>query len=102
MTISWEGLEEGTESFVGKRGPQTVPLWICLDRSPEGRLRNTFDCEVNADEQESLERRREERTSRSLSPKSRISFGNRRQCPEDHGRGLLNGCHTLAQKSPGG
>ena len=31
----------------------------------------------------------------------RIGFGNRRQCPEDHGRGLLNGC-PLAQKSPGG
>jgi hypothetical protein len=52
MTVQCEVLEELTESFIGKRGPKTVPLWVCLDHCRDGALRNTFDYEVNADEQE--------------------------------------------------
>ena len=52
MTVQCEVLEELTESFIGKRGPKNVPLWVCLDRCRDGALRNTFDYEVNADEQE--------------------------------------------------
>jgi hypothetical protein len=32
MTAPSEVREELAESFVGKRGPKTVPLWMCLDR----------------------------------------------------------------------
>jgi hypothetical protein len=52
MNVQCEVLEELSESFIGKRGPRTVPLWVCLDRGPGKTLRNTFDYEVNADEQE--------------------------------------------------
>ena len=55
MIVPCEVLEELTENFVGKRGPRSIPLWVCLDRTPDGgALRNTFDYEVNADEQEKL------------------------------------------------
>jgi hypothetical protein len=70
-------LEEVTESFVGKRGPQTVPLWICLDRSPEGRLRNTFDYEVNADEQEKFGAKAGGKNVEIIVTEIRIGFGNR-------------------------
>jgi hypothetical protein len=52
MTAQCEVLEELEESFIGKRGPKTVPLWVCLDRCPDGGLRNTFDYEVSPEEQE--------------------------------------------------
>jgi hypothetical protein len=52
MTVSCEVLEELTESFIGKRGPKTISLWVCLDRCPGRPLRNTFDYEVSDDEQE--------------------------------------------------
>jgi len=52
MTVQCEVLEELTESFIGKRGPKTIPLWVCLDRCRKCMLRNTFDYEVNPDEHE--------------------------------------------------
>jgi hypothetical protein len=51
MTVTCEVLEELSESFVGKCGPKTVPLWVCLDWCREGALRNTFDYEGDAEEQ---------------------------------------------------
>jgi len=36
MIVACEVLEELTESFVGKRGPRSIPLWVCLDRTPDG------------------------------------------------------------------
>src|SRR5438445_10248081 len=55
MKVSCEVLEELTESFMGKRGPRTMLLWVCLDRTPNGgALRNTFDYEVSAYEEEKL------------------------------------------------
>jgi hypothetical protein len=52
MTLQCEVLEEVDEKFVGKRGPKMLRLWVCLDRSPGKTLRNTFDYEVTAEEQE--------------------------------------------------
>ncbi len=52
MTAQCEVLEELEESFISKRGPKTVALWVYLDRCRDGALRNTFDYEVNAGEQE--------------------------------------------------
>ena len=40
MTVVCEVLEELSETFVGKRGPKAILLWVCLDRSPDGALRN--------------------------------------------------------------
>jgi hypothetical protein len=33
VTVPCEVREELAESFVGKREPKTVPLWVCLDRN---------------------------------------------------------------------
>lgn len=52
MTLQCEVLEEAEESFVGKRGPRTIRVWVCLDRGPGKTLRNTFDYEITAEEQE--------------------------------------------------
>ena len=52
MIVPCEVLEELSETSVGKRGPKTIPLWVCLDRTPSDALRNTFDYEVNGDEHE--------------------------------------------------
>ena len=52
MTLVCEVIEEVDESYVGKRGPRIVRLWVCLDRGPGKTLRNTFDYEVTAEERE--------------------------------------------------
>jgi hypothetical protein len=52
MTLVCEVLEEVNESFVGKRGPRIVRLWVCLDRGSGKTLRNTFDYVVTPEEQE--------------------------------------------------
>jgi hypothetical protein len=52
MMVQCEVLQELTEDFLSKRGPRSIPIWVCLDRSPVGALRNTFDYEVNGDEHE--------------------------------------------------
>jgi hypothetical protein len=52
MIVPCEVLEEVSEDFIRKRGPKTIRLWLCLDRTSGGALRSTFDYEVNADEQE--------------------------------------------------
>jgi hypothetical protein len=52
MIVPCEVLEELSERFVGKRGAKTIPLWVCLDCTPNDALRNTFDYEVNGHENE--------------------------------------------------
>lgn len=46
MIATCEVLEEVTESYEGRRGKVMLYMIVCLDRSPEGRLRNTFDYEL--------------------------------------------------------
>jgi hypothetical protein len=77
MTVPCEVLEELTESFVGKRGPKTIPLWVCLDRSPGGALRNTFDYEVNEDEQEKFAGKASGKIIEISVSEIRVGFGNR-------------------------
>lgn len=50
MTATCEVIEEVTESFQGKRGKVDLRLLVCLDRTPAGKLRNTFDYVLSEDE----------------------------------------------------
>jgi hypothetical protein len=50
MTAICEVIEEVTESFQGKRGKVDLRLLVCLDRTPAGKLRNTFDYVLTEDE----------------------------------------------------
>ena len=50
MTAICEVIEEVTESFQGKRGKVDLRLLVCLDRTPAGKLRNTFDYVLSEDE----------------------------------------------------
>ena len=77
MILSCEVLEELTESFIGKRGPKTVPLWVCLDRSPSNALRNTFDYEVNEDEREKFAGKAAGNIIELSISEIRVGFGNR-------------------------
>jgi len=77
MIAQCEVLEELSESFVGKRGPKTIALWVCLDRSPEGALRNTFDYEVNADEQEKFAGKAARKLIEISISEIRVGFGGR-------------------------
>ena len=77
MTVPCEILEELVESFIGKHGPKTVPLWVCLDRSPGGALRNAFDYEVNPDEQEKFAGKATGKTIEIAISEIRVGFGGR-------------------------
>ena len=77
MTTSCEVLEELSETFIGKRGPKTIPLWVCLDRSPDGALRNTFDYEVNPDEQEKFAGKANRKIIEISISEIRVGFGGR-------------------------
>lgn len=77
MTVFCEVLEELSESFIGKRGPRTIPLWVCLDRCADGALRNTFDYEVNADEQEKFAGKAARKTIEISISEIRVGFGGR-------------------------
>lgn len=77
MTLPCEVLEELVESFIGKRGPKTVPLWVCLDRSAGVALRNTFDYEVNADEQEKFAGKATGKIIEISISEIRVGFGGR-------------------------
>ena len=50
MIATCEIIEEVTESFQGKRGKVDLRLLVCLDRTPTGKLRNTFDYVLSEDE----------------------------------------------------
>ncbi len=50
MTATCEVIEEVTESFQGKRGKVDLRLLVCLDRTPAGKLRNTFDYVLTEEE----------------------------------------------------
>jgi hypothetical protein len=52
MIADCEVLEELVEEFEGHYGPKKVPVWICLDRTPAGALRNTFDYLPSTEEDE--------------------------------------------------
>ena len=81
MIVPCEVLEELTENFVGKRGPRSIPLWVCLDRTPDGgALRNTFDYEVNADEQEKLAGKVAGGFVEIIVTEIRAGFGDRVRC----------------------
>lgn len=77
MNVLCEVLEELTESFVGKRGPKTIPLWVCLDRSPGKPLRNTFDYEVSEEEHETLSGKVVGKTIELSISDIRLGFGGR-------------------------
>jgi len=77
MTVPCEVLEELSESFIGKRGPKTIPLWVCLDRSSDGALRNTFDYEVNEDEQEKFAGKATGKIIEIAISEIRVGFGGR-------------------------
>lgn len=77
MTTSCEVLEELSETFIGKRGPKTIPLWVCLDRSPSGALRNTFDYEVNDIEQEKFAGKAKGKLIEISISEIRVGFGGR-------------------------
>lgn len=77
MTVLCEVLEELSESFIGKRGPRTIPLWVCLDRSADGALRNTFDYEVNDDEQEKFAGKAKGKLLEVSISEIRVGFGGR-------------------------
>jgi hypothetical protein len=77
MTVSCEVLEELSESFIGKRGPKTIPLWVCLDRSPGGALRNTFDYEVNDNEKEKFAGKAAGKIIEIAISEIRVGFGGR-------------------------
>jgi len=77
MTAPCEVLEELSESFIGKRGPKTIPLWVCLDRSAGGALRNTFDYEVNEDEQEKFAGKATGKIIEIAISEIRVGFGGR-------------------------
>jgi hypothetical protein len=77
MTVPCEVLEELVERFIGKHGPKTVPLWVCLDRSPAGALRNTFDYEVNGDEQEKFAGKAAGKIIELSISEIRVGFGGR-------------------------
>jgi hypothetical protein len=77
MTTSCEVLEELSETFIGKRGPKTIALWVCLDRSPSGALRNTFDYEVNDDEQEKFAGKAKGKLIEISISEIRVGFGGR-------------------------
>jgi hypothetical protein len=77
MIVPCEVLEELTENFIGKRGPKSIALWVCLDRSPTGALRNTFDHEVNDDEQEKFGGKATGKIIEILITEIRMGFGGR-------------------------
>ena len=77
MTVPCEVLEELTESFIGKRGPKTVALWVCLDRSASGALRNTFDYEVSDDEHEKFAGKATGKVVELSISEIRVGFGGR-------------------------
>ncbi len=77
MNVVCEVLEELTESFVGKRGPKTIPLWVCLDRSPGKTLRNTFDYEDSEEEHGTLSGKVVGKTIELSINEIRLSFGGR-------------------------
>jgi hypothetical protein len=77
MTLRCEVLEELKESFIGKRGPKTISLWVCLDRGPGPTLRNTFDYEVNDDEHEKFAGKATGKIIDVSVSEIRVGFGNR-------------------------
>jgi hypothetical protein len=77
MIAPCEVLEELTEDFIGKRGPKTIALWVCLDRSPTGALRSTFDYEVTDDEQEKFAGKAKGKLIELSISEIRMGFGGR-------------------------
>lgn len=77
MNVTCEVLAELMESFVGKRGPKTIPLWVCLDRSCGEQLRNTFDYEVSEEEHRTLSGKVVGKTIELSICEIRLGFGGR-------------------------
>jgi hypothetical protein len=80
MIAICEVLEETTESFVGKRGLVNVYLLVCLDRTPQGWLRNTFDYELTAEEKEKFTGKARGKTLELAIQDITLSFAKRVRC----------------------